>query len=130
MTKFFPMLLVAITFVSCNTSLNDPQKIIDKAIAAAGGEKYMHSTIEFDFRGRHYVALRDGGKFSYERVFKDSVKTTHDFVTNDGFKREINNALTEVADTMKVKYTSSINSVIYFALLPDRKSTRLNSSHQ
>jgi hypothetical protein len=104
--------------VSCNVSLTDPQKIIDKAIEAAGGQKYLHSTIEFDFRDRHYVAQRDGGKFSYERIFKDSVKTTHDFVTNEGFKREINQALAEVADTMKVKYTSSVNSVIYFALLP------------
>ena len=111
-------LLIVISVTSCNVSLTDPQKIVNKAIEAAGGEKYLHSTIEFDFRDRHYVAQRDGGKFSYERIFKDSVRTTHDFVTNDGFKREINNTLAEVADTMKVKYTSSVNSVIYFALLP------------
>ena len=118
MIKVLLALLVTITLVSCNTSLKDPQKIIDKAIEVAGGEKYLHSTIEFDFRDRHYVAQREGGKYSYERIFKDSIKTTHDFLTNDGFKREINNVLAEVADSMKVKYTSSINSVIYFALLP------------
>ena len=118
MIKVLLALLVTITLVSCNTSLKDPQKIIDKAIEVAGGEKYLHSTIEFDFRDRHYMAQREGGKYSYERIFKDSVKTTHDFLTNDGFKREINNVLAEVADSMKVKYTSSINSVIYFALLP------------
>ena len=118
MIKVLLALLVTITLVSCNTSLKDPQKIIDKAIEVAGGEKYLHSTIEFDFRDRHYMAQREGGKYSYERIFKDSVKTTHDFLTNDGFKREINNVLVEVADSMKVKYTSSINSVIYFALLP------------
>lgn len=118
MTKFFLVLLVAITFVSCNTSLNDPQKIIDKAIAAAGGDKYLNSTIEFDFRDRHYRAERNGGTFSYERIFKDGNSVVHDFVANSGFQREINDQLAEVADTMKTKYISSVNSVIYFALLP------------
>lgn len=118
MTKFLLVLLVAITFVSCNTTLNDPQKIIDKAIAAAGGEKYLNSTIEFDFRDRHYRAERNGGTFSYERIVKAGDSVVHDFVTNSGFQRKINDQLTEVADTMKTKYTSSVNSVIYFALLP------------
>jgi hypothetical protein len=118
MIRIFIALLIMLSLTSCNTSLKDPQKIVDKAIAASGGEKYLHSTIGFDFRDRHYVAQREGGKYSYERIFKDSTNTTHDFLTNDGFKREINNVLADVADSMKVKYTSSVNSVIYFALLP------------
>ena len=100
---------------------NNPQLIIDKAIEAAGGDKYLHSTIEFDFRGRHYKAIREGGKFSYERIFmndKDSSQTIHDFVTNEGFERKINDSTIALPDSMKVKYTSSTNSVIYFALLP------------
>jgi len=118
MTRVLYALLIIISLASCNTSLKDPQKIIDKAIEAAGGKKYLNSTIEFDFRGRHYVAQREGGKYSYERITRDSSNTIHDFLTNDGFKREINNAPTEVADSMKVKYTASVNSVVYFALLP------------
>ncbi|MCE2996072.1 MAG: DUF6503 family protein [Cyclobacteriaceae bacterium] len=105
--------------ISCNQ--NNPQQIVDKAIAAAGGELYLNSTIEFDFRGRHYVANRKGGKFSYERIFKndkDSTQLIHDFVNNEGFRRTINDTLVEVPDTMKVKYTASVNSVLYFALLP------------
>ena len=117
--KHFFFLVILSTFIwSCNTSLTDPQQIIDKAIVAAGGEKYVNSTIEFDFRERHYIAIREGGKFSYERVFKDSSKTIHDFVSNDGFKREIDGVVEDVVDSMKVKYTASTNSVIYFALLP------------
>ncbi|MFM9840511.1 MAG: DUF6503 family protein [Cyclobacteriaceae bacterium] len=106
-------------FSSCKN--NDPQHIIDKAIEAAGGGKYLRSTVEFDFRNRHYVGKRDGGKFSYERIFtndKDSTQTIHDFVTNEGFKREVNGAVIDVPDSMKTKYTASINSVLYFALLP------------
>lgn len=118
MTNVFYALLMIIGLTSCNFFQTDPQKIIDKAIEAAGGDKYLHSTIEFDFRDRHYVAQREGGKFSYERIFSEKNKTIHDFVSNDGFKREINDTIADVAETMKVRYTSSVNSVIYFALLP------------
>ncbi len=118
MTNVFYALLMIIGLTSCHFFQTDPQKIIDKAIESAGGDKYLHSTIEFDFRDRHYVAQREGGKFSYERIFNEKNKTIHDFVSNDGFKREINDTIADVAETMKVRYTSSINSVIYFALLP------------
>jgi hypothetical protein len=112
---FFCLLLL----ISCKT--NDPQRIIDKAIQASGGEKYLHSTVEFDFRGRHYVGTRDGGRFSYERIFKndkDSTQVIHDFVTNEGFKREMDGVVADLPDSMKVKYTASVNSVLYFTLLP------------
>ena len=121
MKRLFLSLILPILFWSCNLSLTDPQKIVDKAIAAAGGEKYLHSTIEFDFRGRHYIGNREGGKFSYERIFindKDSTQQIHDYIRNEGFKREINDVVTDVIDSMKVKYTASTNSVLYFALLP------------
>jgi hypothetical protein len=111
--------LYLLLLISCKD--NNPQHIIDKAIQASGGEKYLHSTVEFDFRGRHYVGMRDGGKFSYQRIFKndkDSTQTIHDYVTNEGFKREINGIIADLPDSMKVKYTSSVNSVLYFALLP------------
>lgn len=120
--KFNPSLLFALFSLSLQScSENNPQSIIDKAIATSGGEKYLHSTIEFDFRGRHYVGNREGGKFSYERIFKnekDSTQTIHDIVSNEGFKRFVNDSLTTVPDSMAVKYTSSVNSVLYFALLP------------
>lgn len=112
---FFPLVIL---FLGCNSKLNDPQQIVDKAIRFAGGEKYLNAVIEFDFRGRHYVARRNGGLFSYERIFDDSLGTVHDIVSNDGFQRKINYEEATVPDTMAVKYTSSTNSVIYFALLP------------
>ncbi|HEY5692464.1 MAG TPA: DUF6503 family protein [Cyclobacteriaceae bacterium] len=114
----FLIFSLVILFLGCNSKLNDPQQIVDKAISFAGGEKYLNSVIEFDFRGRHYVARRKGGLFSYERIFDDSLGTVHDKVSNEGFQRKITDEEATVADTMAVKYTSSINSVIYFALLP------------
>lgn len=119
--KYFSIIIIslcAVIFPSCDTRLKDPQIIIDKAIEAAGGTKYLNSTVEFDFRDRHYIATRNDGSFSYERVFQDAAGTIHDFVTNHGYKREINGAIVMVPDSMAVKYTSSTNSVHYFALLP------------
>ncbi len=121
MKTFFVAIFSIILFSIISCSENNPQRVVDKAIAAAGGEKYLHSSIEFDFRGRHHKGSREGRKFSYERIFKnekDSTQTIHDIVSNDGFKRFINDTLTTVPDSMAVKYTSSVNSVLYFALLP------------
>lgn len=112
------MAVFSASLVSCETKLNDPQKIIDSAIEFAGGEKYNNLHAEFDFRDMHYVATRQGGSFSYERIFKDTLGTIHDYVTNEGFRREINNEAVVVHDTMATKYASSTNSVHYFALLP------------
>lgn len=121
MRKFDALVLYTFALLLQSCSENNPQSIIDKAIAASGSDKYLHSTTEFDFRGRHYVGNREDGKFSYERIFKnekDSTQTIHDIVSNDGFKRFVNDSLTTVLDSMAVKYTSSVNSVLYFALLP------------
>ncbi|MCX8490970.1 MAG: hypothetical protein ORN54_07875 [Cyclobacteriaceae bacterium] len=121
MRKLYTIVLCTLAIFIQSCTEKNPQSIIDKAISSAGGEKYLHSTIEFDFRGRHYVGSREGGKFSYERIFKnekDSTQSIRDIVSNDGFKRFINDSLTTVPDSMAVKYTSSVNSVHYFALLP------------
>lgn len=117
LSKFYP-LVFTLVFYSCTSFLTDPQKIIDKSIEAAGGDRYLNSTIEFDFRDRHYVAKRKGGSFSYERIFKDSIGTIRDIVSNKGHVREINGMMEVLPDSMSVKYTASTNSVIYFALLP------------
>jgi hypothetical protein len=115
--KYF-IVFTAILFSGCSVNSTDPQEIVDKAIEKAGGEKFLKSTIEFDFRNRHYVTRRNYGIFSHERIFRDSTNTIHDFLTNDGFRREVNDEKTIVPDSMAVKYSNSVNSTIYFALLP------------
>ena len=112
------MALVALCATACESNLTDAQTIMDKAFETAGGQKYLQSTITFDFRQRHYVATRNGGAYSYERITQDSTDTIHDFVSNEGYRREINGAAVHVPDSMAARYTSSTNSVIYFALLP------------
>jgi hypothetical protein len=99
-------------------NLNLAQDLVDKAINAIGGEQFKASEIEFDFRERHYKATRNDWKFQYERIWKDSLNSYRDLISNDGYQRYINDSLVEVPDSMAVKYTSSINAVHYFSILP------------
>lgn len=120
MIRSICLIAFALMFFSCAKETPTAQEIIDKTISAAGGEKYSNFELEFDFRDKHYKAIRDGGTFQYERHFKDSVNQIRDVLTNNGFQRFINNELANIPDSMAVKYTSSVNSVHYFALLPSQ----------
>jgi len=119
MRNLIYLLILGTLVVSCKaeTSLS-AQNIVDKTIEISGGEKYLNAEIDFDFRDKHYRSVREKGKFQYEREFKDSLGMIKDVLNNNGFQRFINNDVANIPDSMAVKYTSSVNSVHYFALLP------------
>ncbi|MFD2823859.1 DUF6503 family protein [Lacinutrix iliipiscaria] len=105
--------------IACKTETQlTAEKIIDKTIEVSGGENYLKANIEFDFRGKHYRSHRAGGSFQYERQFTDSIGNIKDVLNNDGFQRYVNNNSVVVIDSMIPKYSASVNSVHYFALLP------------
>lgn len=113
------ILFILVTLTSCKKEIPlSAQDIVDKTIEVSGGEKYLNAEIDFDFRDKHYRSVREGGKFQYERQFQDSIGIMKDVLNNDGFQRFVNDTLTKTPDSMAVKYTSSVNSVHYFALLP------------
>lgn len=113
------ILFILVTLTSCKKEIPlTAQDIVDKTIEVSGGEKYLNAEIDFDFRDKHYRSVREGGKFQYERQFQDSIGIIKDVLNNDGFQRFVNDTLTKIPDSMAVKYTSSVNSVHYFALLP------------
>ena len=116
------ILLVAIFCLACNSTEKetDPkaQEIIDASIAVHGGDLYSNSKIEFDFRDKTYGALRKGSDYTYARTSGDSSKFTHDLLINGEFAREVDGKAVDVTDEFKRKYSNSINSVIYFAVLP------------
>ncbi len=118
MKLFFSLFLVVI--FGCTKNSSDPQQIIDRAISAAGSDALENAKVEFEFRGREYGLERSEGNYEMVRLWKDSVGIIRDEVTNNGFLREIDGVKVEVADSMAFKYTNSINSVFYFALLPFR----------
>lgn len=109
------LLITVLALTACQSTLTDPQKIVDQAIQAAGGELYNNAIISFDFRDRHYIANRKEGVFAYERITADSIR---DVINNEGSFREIHGKPTDTPDSMLLKYARSVNSVVYFALLP------------
>ena len=94
------------------------QRIVDEAISAHGGEAFESMELSFDFRKRHYTATRDNGMFTYTREFTDSTGSIKDVLSNDGFTRYVDGSIIDLPDKRKKAFTSSVNSVIYFALLP------------
>ena len=95
------------------------RQVIEDAIRIHGGSNYQVHDIEFDFRERHYRSLRENGHYQYERIFTDSTgQKIRDVLTNDSFVRYVNGSQAEITDERKKAYSSSVNSVIYFALLP------------
>ncbi len=119
MQKLIYIVAICLLIVACKTETPlTAQDVVDKTIEVSGGDKYLNAEIDFDFRDMHYRSVREGGKFQYERQFQDSIGTIKDVLNNDGFQRYVNDELAEIPDSMAVKYTASVNSVHYFALLP------------
>ena len=102
---------------SCS-SAPDAQVIIDKAIAAHGGASFEAVHIEFDFRDRHYTYHRLGGLYTYTREFSDSTGQVKDILNNEGFVRLVNGDTATLSEERRRAFTNSVNSVLYFAVLP------------
>lgn len=119
MIRFIIYSIALSLFWAC-TPQNDAQQIIDKAIEKAGGKKYQNSTIQFVFRDHSYQVKRNASHFSMIRKkITDSI-TVVDEINAASFQRKVNGKEVTVPDSMVFKYRESINSVIYFALLPYR----------
>ena len=94
-------------------------EIVNKSIAVSGGNRYESSGTKFLFRDIEYFFYRNKGIYRFERRFTDSLTLIHDVLSNTGFERT-REGIKEiyVADSLAAKYSSSINSVQYFAFLP------------
>ncbi len=119
MKKLIFLLSFTLIIISCKKETQPKeQEIVDQAIVVAGGELFSLSTIDFDFRNKHYKATRNSGIFQLEREFKDSTDVIRDMFNNTEYKRFVNEVPINVPDSMAVKYTNSVNSVHYFIVLP------------
>lgn len=119
--KFYGYALSLLFLISCGRSTEqvDPQAIIDRAIETHGGDHYLSSDIEFDFRDRHYRAQRNGDRYSYHRSFTDTAgQLVEDVLTNEGLSRWSGGQRIDLPDSLRQAYGNSVNSVVYFALLP------------
>lgn len=118
--KYIYFILIILFLKSCAQENKEisAQEIIDKTIENAGAHRYKRAIITFKFRDHIYKSSRRGGEFQLERSLEDSSGITRDVINNTGFRRYFNDSLITVPDSMALRYTSSVNSVHYFAHLP------------
>ena len=114
------ILLISIA-VACSAPAPTAQEVVDKAISQAGVDKLKNGEASFTFRDIDYTYMMHGGDFIYTRTQKDSLgNQVKDVLDNEGLFRYINDSLVTLEEEKRAAYTSSVNSVIYFAFLPFR----------
>ena len=96
----------------------DPQYLVDKAIEAHGSHFLNQAVIEFDYRGKHFIASRNQGIFSYERVYTDSTGNVREVLNNDEAFQEIDGARVELTEKKRYSIQETLNSVVYFGFVP------------
>jgi hypothetical protein len=115
---FFLTLLI-IAGCTSEESTDDPQAIVDAAIAAHGGNALERAELAFTFRGTAFSVMRDGGRFAYKRTTTDSLgQTIEDIVDNEGVHRFADGEEVAIDTITTRRINTDVNSVAYFALLP------------
>ena len=124
---FLFLALVAISAVSCqNTttkevtpkSISKADSILNLTFEAHGISNFSDHHISFDFRNRTYSISPAGNSFEYGLEFEKEGHIYQDHYTDTSFVRSIDGATIELTEEDKNKYSSSLNSVLYFATLP------------
>ena len=110
--------LISYWFITSKKTLSKDKEIIKKAIVAHGGKTYDRSSFSYDFRDRNYTFKHNNGLFEYTRTTQQGDSTILDVVSNDSFKRFINDEEQNLSEEDAAKYSGSVISVNYFALLP------------
>ena len=107
-----------LSLLACS-SPPDSQEVVDKAIMASGVKKLQNATASFTFRDIDYEYQLRNGNYRYVRTQSDTVgNEVKDVLINTGLNRFINGSMVDLDEKKKEAYTSSVNSVIYFAFLP------------
>ncbi len=113
------MTIILLTFLaSFFSQAPTADAIIQKSIKAHGGKNYQKKAFAFDFRDKHYSYENKKGQYRYTRSFSSTEGDVLDVLTNDGFTRTINVKTVTLAPEKAKAYSNSVNSVIYFAMLP------------
>lgn len=116
--RTLPLFILFTIFTLSACKDENAQSIVDKSIEAHGGKHYDTLNIEFDFRNRHYTLQRNGGEYEYTRAFTDTTGSYYDVLNNAGFTRMRNDTVLVLPEERIKAFSNSVNSVMYFALLP------------
>lgn len=112
-------LFLVISFCAACQSPKSAKEIVKETIEVHGGTAYDTANIQYAFRDKTYTLSHENGRFTYSRLFTDSLNNHYkDVLDNSGFKRYINDSLVDLPSKDSSAYANSVNSVHYFALLP------------
>jgi len=115
------ILAILILAVGCESPAPTAQEIIDESINRSGLNQLDRAKVNFNFRKINYAFSQSDGKFNYARTQFDSISNEiKDVLTNDGLQRFFNDSLITLEQKKIDAYSSSVNSVMYFAFLPYR----------
>ena len=98
---------------------HDAQFLIDQAINFHGGKNYKKYHLSFDFRDYHFEVKNKKGQYEYIRSYEDDNGDKHrQILSNKGYLQYINGSESVPDDKTKNARSEAINSVVYFAMLP------------
>ncbi len=119
---FKPVLMLSLMLiagVACDEHQPDAETIIARSLEAHGGDAYNNMDLGFTFRNARYRVERSNGIYEYSRNFTDTLgRAIEDVLNNDGFERLIDGELQELDERRYRALRNSVNSVVYFAMLP------------
>jgi hypothetical protein len=118
-----PLAALALLLAGCaSPDERDRQRgteVIERAREAHGSTILDHARVTFTFRGDRYSVQRDGGAFAYTRCFDDDAGAeVCDTLDNDGIRRQRGTEPVPLAESEERAVETTVNSVVYFALLP------------
>lgn len=124
----FGLLIFSLVLFSCGSpsgktnevadTRSRSEQIIDSSIVFHGGEKYTSSHIEFGFRKRFFQVSPSPEGSVYSVTYSDSLGLHRQKLAPSGFTAELNNQILSLSAKDSLAKASSLNSVVYFALLP------------
>ena len=125
--NFLFLFILASFLTACNSTKNtnsspapltQAEMNLQKAIKAHGGKKYQTAHYTFTFRDKNYTFKNNNDQFRYSVRSKKNGKEIVDILENGILKRKVNGVAIELSEKEKNRYSSGLNSVIYFATLP------------
>ncbi len=119
--KYALIALSLFLVLSCREKVTEnlsAQDIVNRSIEEAGGEAYLNSNVQFQFRDRYYVLEIIGNSRLLKRISLLDTAVVVDIKEGQNFRRLINDQPVALPDSTANRYANSVNSVHYFAYLP------------
>lgn len=111
-------LILVLLFVAACSPHDDTGTLIEDVRRTHGSNIIDNASIAFDFRGDAYRVLNQEGRFEYSREYAADEGWRRDVMTNDSTFRLVEGAPVPVDDAERRRIESTVNSVVYFVLLP------------